>query len=163
MRWSALGVLLVGTLAAGCGGGDSSPASPQERNQERRVFLNRANAICTEYRFKQNQVLFPSTNPVARRTTPAQRAQWGLSLKRIVDLGRQQVKALRELEPPEQLRVSYERVVAALEDAFDALSEAAEAGKRNKPATIQTAVARGRMALARVTRLANAAGLTGCA
>jgi hypothetical protein len=163
MRWSALGVLLVGTLAAGCGGGDSGAKTPQERNQERRVFLNQANAICTQYRFQQNQIQFPSTNPVAPRTTHAQRAQWGLALKRIVDLGRRQVKALRELEPPDQLRVRFDGVVDALETAFDALGEAAEAGKRNKPATIQTAVARGRAALGRVSTLARAMGLAGCA
>jgi hypothetical protein len=162
IRSILLGVLLASTLAAGCDG-SSKPQTPEERAQERRVFLNKANAICQQHRNEQNQVQFPSVNPVAAKTTHAQRAMWGLALKRIVDIGRREIKLLRELEPPEDLRVRYDRVVTTLEDAFDGLSAAAEAGKRNRPAQIQSNVARARVDLANVTKLANAMGLAGCA
>lgn len=162
IRSILLGVLLASTVAAGCGG-DSKPKTPQERQQERRVFLNKANAICEQHRAEQNQVQFPSVNPVAPKSTHAQRAQWGLALKRIVDIARREIKLLRELEPPEELRVRYNRVVTTLEDAFDGLSAAAEAGKRNRPAQIQSNVARARVDLANVTKLATAMGLPGCA
>jgi hypothetical protein len=162
IRSIVLGVLLASTLAAGCGGG-SKPKTPQERQQERRVFLNKANGLCTQFRSEQNEVQFPSGDPTARTATHAQRAVWGLALKRIVDIGRREIKALRELEPPEELRVRYAKVVTTLEDAFNGLSAAAEAGKRNRPAQIESNVARARADLDAVSKLANAMGLPGCA
>jgi hypothetical protein len=155
VRRLLLGLPLVVALAAGCGGS----TDPKKERQE---FLAQANAICSQYTTKQNEVRFPIANPIAPETSHADRARWGLSLKQVVDFGRQEVKSLRELEAPDDLRERFDELVDVKEAAFDDLAKGAEAAKRDKWNEIEKPVNAGRAKLARVTTLAKELGAGKC-
>lgn len=151
-----LAAVLVAALAtAGCGG--------ESRAKDKQEFLARANALCGSYEDQQNQVRFPQVNPIAATASHADRAKWGLSLKQIVDLGRQEVAALRKLEPPDELKVSFDRLVGEMDASFDLLAQGAEAAKRNRPDELQAKVAKARARLAKATTIANQLGAKACA
>jgi hypothetical protein len=155
VRRSLLGLSLVVALAAGCGGGGNP-------TKERQEFLARANTICSQFTAKQNEVRFPIANPIARDTSPTDRARWGLSLKQVIDYGRQEVKVLRELEPPENLRERFDELVDTKEAAFNDLAKGADAAKRNKRTEIAKPVNAGRAKLTRATTLAKNLGAAKC-
>lgn len=156
MRRSLLGLLLIAALAAGgCGGGN--------QKKERQQFLAKANATCSQYENLQNAVQFPSVNPLATGTSHADRARWGLALKQIVDLGRQEVKVLGKLKPPTDLRDRFQEMLDLKTAAFDDLSKGAEAAKRNHPTEIKAPIDAGRARLARVSKLARKLGVPRCA
>jgi hypothetical protein len=146
-------VLAVALVAAGCGSG---PLSENE-------LVTKANAICNGYTEKQNEVEFPSVNPIAPKTSFRDRAMWGAALNQIVQLGHQEVTALRKLKPPKDLEARFETLLTAKEAAFDALHAGAEAAKRNRPALVKTTVPAARKKLARAGRLAKALELPKCA
>jgi hypothetical protein len=156
MRRSLLGLLLVAALAAGgCGGGNPK--------KERQQFLAKANATCSQYESLQNQVQFPSVNPLATGTSHEDRARWGLALKQIVDLGRQEVKVLGKLKPPAELRDRYQEMLNLKSAAFDNLAKGADAAKRNHRTGIKAPIDAGRAKLTQASKLAKAVGLPSCA
>jgi hypothetical protein len=155
MRRVLPGVLLVTAVAvAGCGG------NPKK---ERQQFLAKANAICNQFETQQNEVRFPSVNPLAAVTSHADRARWGLSLKQIVDLGREEVKSLRKLKAPKDLSDRFQQMVDSKDAAFGDLARAADAAKRNHPTQIKAPADAGRAKLAKVSKLAKALGAPRCA
>jgi hypothetical protein len=146
-------VLVAALVAAGCGSG------PLNANE----LVTRANAICKEYTQKQNDVEFPSVNPTDPSTSFRDRAMWGAALNQIVQLGRQEVVALRKLRPPNELEARFETFLAAKATAFDGLHAGAEAAKQNHPRAVKTTVDAARKKLARAGRFAKALGLQKCA
>jgi hypothetical protein len=155
MRMSLLGLLLVIVVAAaGCG------ANPKKQRQE---FLAKANAICGHFEDKQNQVLFPSVNPLAADISHADRAEWGLSLNQVVDLGLEEVKSLRKLKPPGDLRGRFQEMVDTKEAAFNDLAKSANAAKRNRRTLIKAPTQAARAKLTRVSVLAKQIGMRHCA
>jgi len=153
VRWSLLA--LVATLvAAGCGG---------EGRLDREELVAKANEICAAYDSKQNDVLVPSADPTNPATPFRQRAMWGAAINQIAQIGRQEVKALRKLRPPEELEGRFGKFLAAKDAGFDALGETADAAKRNNPERVKTAGRTARAKLATVTKLADELGLSKCA
>jgi hypothetical protein len=146
-------LLLVPLAAAACG---------ENSKQQRQKFLAEANGICGHFGTLQNQVRFPSANPLGVRTSHADRARWGLALNQIVNYGRQEVRRLRKLKP-EDLRERFEKMVGTKEAAFDDLATGADAAKRNHRSAIKAPVDAGRAKLARASSLAKALGLPKCA
>ena len=73
IRRSVLALVLASLAVAGCGGSNSKAA--------RRTFLAKANAICHQYETLQNDVRFPTVDPIATTASHTDRARWGLSLK----------------------------------------------------------------------------------
>jgi hypothetical protein len=155
MRKSLLGLLLVVSLAAaGCGGGNSKVA--------RRHFLAKANAICQQYETLQNEVRFPSVDPIGSKASHTDRARWGLSLKQVVDLGRQEVRSLGKLDPPKGLQERFQELIETKAAAFEDLAKAADAAKRNHRTLIKPPVNAGRAKLARASTLAKELGTQRC-
>src|SRR5947207_14585535 len=110
MRGALVALLIaVALVAAGCGKGRLS----------REDFVQQANADCKLYESRQDAVTFPTVNPIAEKTTHTQRAEWGLALKQIVDLGDQELRALRKLRPPKELENRYEDLLSAWQQAYD--------------------------------------------
>lgn len=154
MRGSVvLVVAAVVVSASGCG---SSPAA------DRQQFLAEANRICSHFSSLQNQVQFPSTNPVASGTSHAARAEWGVALKQVAYLGTQETKALRKLDPPGRLAAPFGSLLRIKETAYAELLHGADAAKRNDPDVVKTAVQSGRGKLARAAVQAKALGLESC-
>jgi hypothetical protein len=145
--------LAVVLLAAACGG---------KSRLSRADFVSKATVNCRAYEAKQNAIVFPTVNPVGKKTTHAERAQWGLALKQIVDIGDQELKELRTLRPPKELQDSYDRLLASWQHAYDTLREGAVAAKRNDVAGLKQKVPEGRRKLAEVSKQAKPLGLTGC-
>lgn len=139
--------------AAGCGGNGK---------KERQSFLDRANALCSHFEALQNNVQFPTGNPLAADTSHVTRAQWGLALNQIVNYGRQEIRGLQKLKAPKDLRDTVEQMIAKKETGYDQLAKGADAAKRNHPGEINAPVAAGRKALAEAAVLANKAGLPQC-
>jgi hypothetical protein len=152
---AALPVLMLALAAAGCGGSD-----PKKERQE---FLAKANAICNQYESQQNAVQFPSVNPLAANVSHTARAQWGLAVKRIADLGRQEVKALQDVKAPKALRERFQELIDRKASAFDDLARGADAAKRNHRTQIRAPIDSGRKKLAAIATRAKALGLPKCA
>ncbi len=148
-------ILLAVLIAGGCSGG-ASPA------KQKRDFLAKANSICRHFDDLQNNVLFPSVDPIAAGVSHAKRAEWGVSLKQVAYLGTQEVEALRKLEPPAELRDRYQRMVATKDAAYASLLRGADAAKRNRPGALKTAAEAGKAQLERATALAKKLGLRRC-
>jgi hypothetical protein len=125
-------------------------------------FLTEANRICTHFSGLQNQVQFPSTNPVAAGTSHAARAEWGVALKQVAYLGTQETKALRRLDPPDELARQFASLLSVEDRAYATLLRSAEAAKQNDPALVRTTGESGRAILARATALAKTLGLPRC-
>ena len=67
-RWSLAALVLVVALAAtGCGGESAA--------KRKKDFLAQATSICSHFSELQNQVQFPSGNPLAAPTSHVTRAQ----------------------------------------------------------------------------------------
>jgi hypothetical protein len=154
VRRALLPVLLLFALAAaGCG---------KSAEEQRRDFLSNAGSVCSHFAMLQNQIAFPTGNPTDSGLSHTTRAQWGLALNQIVNYGRQETRRLRKLEPPEDLRDRFERLLDAKEAAFDDLAKGADAAKRNRVSQIAAPVNAGRAKLAQVEKLAKAVGLPAC-
>jgi hypothetical protein len=155
MRRALLVLLLVVPLAAvGCG------KSAKEHRQD---FLAKGIGICSHFSTLQNEVRFPMGNPLAAKTSHVQRAQWGLALTQIVNFGRQEVRGLRKLKAPKDLRDRFEQMLDTKEAAFDDLAKSADAAKRNHTAEIKAPADAGRAKLSQAGMLAKAVGLPKCA
>jgi hypothetical protein len=155
-RWSlAALVLVVALTATGCGGESAA--------KQKQDFLAKATSICSHFSELQNQVQFPSGNPLSARASHTSRAQWGLALNQIVNDGREEVRGLRKLKPPKDLRDRFQELLDTKEQAFDDLAKAADAAKRNHVAEIKPPVTAGRKKLAHGTQLARAISLPSCA
>lgn len=146
-------VLAVAVGATSCGSGGTV---------DRQRFLGKANRICSHFSELQNQVQFPSVNPVAAATTHAARAEWAVALKQVAYLGLQEVKALRKLDAPDVLDGRFRKLIAAKDAAYSDLLAGADAAKRNRIPGLRTSVAAGRATLARAAVLAKALGARSC-
>ena len=155
-RWPVAALVLVVALAAtGCGGESAA--------KRKKDFLAKATSICSHFSELQNQVQFPSGNPLAARTSHTSRAQWGLALNQIVNYGREEVRGLRKLKAPKDLQERFQELLDTKEQAFDDLAKAADAAKRNHTAEIKPPVTAGRKKLGRTSKLARAISLPSCA
>lgn len=146
-------VLAVLVAVAGCG------QSAKERRQE---FLVKARTVCSHFATLQNEVQFPSVNPLAASTTHAARAQWGLALDQIINYGRQQVRGLQKLKPPKDLKPRFGELIDTKTAAYDELAKGADAAKRNHRAEIEQPVSSARKKLAQASSVAKALGLASC-
>jgi hypothetical protein len=154
VRRALLVVLLaLPFAAAGCGKSDA---------EKRTEFFTAARGICGHFARLQNDVRFPEGNPLAAKMTHVSRAQWGLALNQIVNYGRQEVRGLRKLKAPKDLRERFEQMLDVKDAAFDDLAKGADAAKRNRIAEIEAPVVAGRAKLAQATKLAKAVDLSAC-
>lgn len=152
MRRPAI-ICLVLLVASGCG------TSAQAK---KRHFLTKAGSICSHFSNLQNQVQFPSTNPIASTTTHRARAEWAVSLKQVAYLGTQEVKALRKLQAPDSLAAGFVALLRQKDVAYAHLLAAADAAKRNRVPALASSVRAGRVALARAAAAAKQLGLRRC-
>ena len=116
-RWFL--VIAACAAIAGCGGGDQTEVS-------RSAFVARADDICrqTERQFEKVQRTATSTPGQAERQVGA-----------LIDVSRQALSSLQELEPPAPLRAPYERYLAARERALGFLEDGRDAAAaRDAPA-----------------------------
>lgn len=150
-------VLVLGAVAAAASGCGSS------QHDTRAAFIAEAGRICSHFSSLQNQVQFPSTNPVASGISHAARAEWGVALKQVAYFGTQEAKALRSLDPPERLAARFGELLATKDAAYAALLRGADAAKRNHPALVRREVLDGRAQLARAAAQAKALGAPRCA
>jgi len=155
MEKSALAwlLLLVVFLTSACG---SNPA------KERKTFLARANSTCTHFQTLQNNVQFPSINPLSTRPSHADRARWGLALKQIANLGRDEVRMLQNLKPPKDLQTRFRTMIDTKTSAFDELAKAADAAKLNHRTEIKPLTTAAQKKLAQAAKLAKGLGLPKC-
>ena len=149
---SVVMAVAVALVAAGCG----------KSRMSRADFVAKANADCKLYESRQNAIQFPTVNPIAAKTTHTQRAEWGLALKQVVDIGDAEIKELRKLSPPKELADHYEDLLNAWQEAYDTLRTGSVAAKKNDPETLKKKVPAGRAQLAKVGEQAKALGLTSC-
>jgi hypothetical protein len=149
-----LAALLVAVVlvAAGCG----------KSRLSREDFVAKANADCQLYESRQNAIQFPTVNPVSATVTHTQRAEWGLALKQIVDIGDGEIKELRKLSPPKELEDHYVDLLNSWQQAYDTLRDGAVAAKKNDVATLKTKVPAGRAQLAKIADQAKPLGLSDC-
>ena len=153
IRLPAVVLLAVLIVTTGCGASATT---------ERHRFADRANSVCSHFSALQNAVQFPSTNPAAKTTTHAARAEWAVSLKQVAYLGTQEVKTLRALEAPDPLAAQFVTLVAAKAHGYAHLLAASDAAKRNRVSALAAAAGAGRTELARATVLASRLGLKAC-
>jgi hypothetical protein len=154
MKLEHAGVALALALAAaGCGATSGA---------RQRGFLAHANRICSHFSALQNEVQFPSVDPLVHSTTHAARAEWAVSLKRVAYLGKQEVKTLRQLRAPTELQRGFTILIDTKDAAFDDLLTGADAARRNDVAHIAQPVAAGRSKLARSAVLAKRLGAQRC-
>ncbi|HZR92817.1 MAG TPA: hypothetical protein VFA44_10495, partial [Gaiellaceae bacterium] len=118
--------------------------------------------ICKHFNDLQNQVVVPNVNPIGKKATHAQRAQWGVAIKQLGYLGTQEVKALDRLKPPKELADDFQALVTTKAGAFADLLQGADAAKRNHVSQIKAPIDAGRAALAKATTQARALGLKEC-
>lgn len=146
-------LLAASIVVGGCGASATT---------ERHRFVEQATAVCSHFSSLQNEVQFPSTDPVARTTTHAARAEWAVSLKQVAYLGTQEVKSLRALEAPDPLAAQYVTLLSAKANAYGHLLAAADAAKRNRVPALRSATAAGKVELARATTIAAQLGMRAC-
>ncbi len=132
-------------VAAGCGGG-SQPLSREE-------LITKGDALCREaaQRFAEIQAQRPATaNEAADQTDE------------LIDVSKDEVDGLRELDPPDDLKPSLERYIAAREaviEVFERGRDAAENQDARAYGAAQKQVGSGE---AERYRLARAVGFTEC-
>jgi hypothetical protein len=146
-------LLLVPLVALGCG---------KSTAEKRKEFFTEARGICGHFSRLQNDVRFPEGNPLSAKMTHVSRAQWGLALNQIVNYGRQEVRGLRKLKPPKDIRDKFEQLLDTKDAAFTDLAEGADAAKRNRISEIKVPVTAGRAKLAQATKLAKDVDLPVC-
>jgi hypothetical protein len=137
-------VLAASFLAACGGGGGGDRLSKQE-------FQQRANATCTTYEKKVNELGNPQS--------PSQIPQY---VEKGIPLIQQGVAELRRLHPPADLQEDYDRMLAEIEKSIPAARKLADAAAKKDAAAVQAALAEGRTASDAADEIAKKLGLTGC-
>lgn len=147
-------LLVMSVVASGCG---------TNAKADRQHFVARASSVCRHFSDLQNEVQFPSVNPVAAGTTHTERAEWAVALNRVAHLGTQEIEELRKIDPPGTLSARFDAFLVTTESAYAHLLAAADAAKRNHVARLRAAARAGRADLSRAARAAKAIGLRACA
>jgi hypothetical protein len=144
VRRLAVGLTLVFVfLAAGCGGGGSTP---------KEEFQKQANAICKRYDQKIAALGAPSS--------PADIPQF---VEKGIPLIEQGVAELRALKQPQELEADYELMLDETEKAVPAARKLADAAAKNDAAAVQEALTEANTANQKSNRLATKLGLSECA
>lgn len=152
-RLPATLLLVAAVVVSGCGASATT---------ERHRFVDKASGVCSHFSTLQNEVQFPSTDPVAAATTHAARAEWAVSLKQVAYLGTQEVRSLRAIDAPAPLVAGFVSLVSTKASAYAHLLAAADAAKRNRVPALRVATSAGRADLARAATLATQLGLKAC-
>jgi hypothetical protein len=137
--------LLVGCLAAGCGGGGGDRLSQEE-------FQQQANAICEKYDKK-----------IRALGSPQSPADIPAYVQKGVPLLRQGIAELRALNPPADVEDDYNRMLDETTKAIPAAEKLADAAKRNDAEAVQDALKEGQEADSASDELASKLKLDGCA
>ncbi|MDX6652588.1 MAG: hypothetical protein QOJ38_1369 [Solirubrobacterales bacterium] len=144
-RAGTAAALTVALAVLGCGGGGSA--------ESRAAFVKQADTVCADG--KQQFQKAQATPPESARQAEQQTAK-------LVALTQAELKRLRALKPPGELRADYDAYLKARQDAVAVLLKGQLAAKRNDPqgyASAKDEIARGQ---ADRSNLARKVGLNVC-
>ena len=108
-RLTALLVVSVSLLAAGCG--DGSEASPEE-------FRSQANGVCRDAERQLDKI---------QETLPVTAEQAEKQAEAVVEVSEQALSNLRKIDAPEELQGTYDRYLAEREKAIGFVEQAGDA------------------------------------
>jgi hypothetical protein len=146
VRRSALvAAVLVGLLAAGCGGGGGGRLSKAD-------YAKQADAICSKYNRK-----------IQALGTPKTLADIGGFADKALKVTRQGNAELRGLKPPENEEQIAKEWIAQNELVAKAVGDLRDAARKNDKPAIQAALRRGQRANKSANGLARDLGLRVCA
>jgi hypothetical protein len=156
--WAVLATatsLLIAAAIAGCGpfGDDDDADGGGGGTLTAEQFAHQGDEICAS---SQGQVAEVQRHPPTSRQ---ESVRFAGSLIEIFD---EEVARLRELDPPENRQIAFDRYLDAREEAIGLLERGRQAAEENDPrgyADAQAEVASGQVQRA---ELAREAGLTGC-
>ena len=107
---AAAAILVLGS----CGGGDSS-SSPKQ-------FQTEANQVCKDAEQQLDQI---------QRTAPRTADQAEKQAAALVDVSKQALDNLHQIEPPDDLKTAYDRYLSAREKAVGFIEDARDAAAHN--------------------------------
>jgi hypothetical protein len=123
-------VVALAVVAAGCGGGGSKSSSGKPLTKAE--FVSKADGICAK---ANKDVPSPPSDlrngfdPNAKKGTDDQYKEFGDYLGKIVKIFRSEVDDLHGLKPPSNLQDTWDKALAALDEAINELDEAGKAAK----------------------------------
>ena len=107
---AAAAILVLGS----CGGGDSS-SSPKQ-------FQTEANQVCKDAEQQLDRI---------QRTAPRTADQAEKQAAALVDVSKQALDNLHQIEPPDDLKTAYDRYLSAREKAVGFIEDARDAAAHN--------------------------------
>jgi uncharacterized sporulation protein YeaH/YhbH (DUF444 family) len=140
----AVACITAAALVVGCGG---------DSDLSREEFVAQADEVCRQ-----------SSGEFARiqRTPPTSAEQAEKQMEALIDVERQALGDLQDLEPPEGLRSRYEHYLQARERALGFLEDGREAAASNDPHAYNAAKRKAASEQAQRLQLARLAGLRRC-
>ena len=147
MRSFAASALLVGLVAAGCGGGGGTASKRLTRGE----YAKQADAICLKYNAKLNGLAQPKSQ-----------AELAAFVDKAVPLVSDASDRLSELKPPQdeqRIATAWNKANSDVVRALERLRDAAKANDRPK---LQAALADGNKANAHANTLAKTLGMSAC-
>jgi hypothetical protein len=120
-------IAVLCVLAAGCGGDDNGGGGEQLTKAE---FVTKADAICKEFDDKGDALkpdLPPGVDPTSASATDEQVDKFGDYLDDVVELFREELDELHDLNPPDELDDQYTKALSLLDETGNEIEEAAEA------------------------------------
>lgn len=137
-------VAALAVLVTGCGGGGDDRLSEQD-------FRRQANAICTEYDGRVEELGEPSSaDEVVEFAAQA------------AELTRSGVAEMRALRPPEKLEPAFDRFLAEGDTVVELSEQLARAARAQDTAQLEQIVAEAQASDRRSDRAARELGLTAC-
>ena len=141
--------LIAIAFLAGCSFSSSDAASDGTMSKEE--FVSKADSICAEYNEKFAKFKEVHTfKALARQTDQAS------------DLYQGQLERLRNLEPPANLRDTYEKYLRTSEDRIEVIRQAHEAAEQRDKLEVASHFESGQQVAAREQQLAQQLGLKEC-
>lgn len=125
--------LVLGLLAAGCGGGSTATSAG---------FAAALKRTCDEYSARAESIQEAPGDPTSPDASPALIAQFQRVLQQIATLFGEQLDRLRQLDPPAAEAARYHGFLRLYADAESALTQAARAARRGDQAGMLRQLAR---------------------
>lgn len=148
----ALAGVILGVAGCGDGGGGGGQLSQDE-------FVKQADAICAEAETKQDAIDVPD---ISASPTDEELDKFADALDEGVDLTRDQIDQLRDLNPPAEAEDEWSKTVDELDGSMDDVEEASGKARDGDTAGLASSLNEASVKSDSATKRAKALGLKVC-
>src|SRR4051794_1989242 len=154
---TALIALTLGLLAGLAGCGDSGGSGGGRLSQDE--FVQQADAICSEAEQKQDAIDVPN---LSAQPTEEELAKFADALDEGVQLTRDQIDRLRDLQPPENAEDEWGKTVEELDASMDEVEKASDQARDGDAAGLTSSLNAASAKSDSATKRAKTLGLKVC-